>query len=547
METLARLKTMRLFASLSPASLERVAQVTTRHSYPKGSILCREDEFGETLYIIDSGEVLLRQIDLRGVEKPVGYLREGASIGEDALLLGNAFGRCMQATTDVEALRIRKQDFDRLLQQFPQMRTRLRASRVTQERLNVPTVTWLAEDEKPVLLRKRHWIVFVRNLPLPVLMLLGLALVVRLVRPSHVGLGLLLALLFAGLVPLLLFVWYYVDWQNDYYLLTTDRVIRREKIVLITESSDEAPLSKIQDTRIVYNLIGNMLGYGSLRIDTASARGTIDLDHLPDPRGMEGVISEQVRYLKWQQRQEERESIRGELLRQTGQAPAEEPPLIPEHPTQQKVGILARLQPSRPLLAARYQQADKIVWRKHWLFLFKRVWLAFPIALASLLLIGISLYTWPTQYSFPLLLISLVAWIPSFLWLLWEWEDWRNDEYILTDRAVTDVEKKPLFFAEERKQATLDMIQNVSLNIPGPLAAIFNFGDVLIQTAGPGGTISFLAVPHPAEVQREVFRRIEAFIERQRRRERDQRKAEFATWFQVYDEINRPQTPPSST
>ena len=184
------------------------------------------------------------------------------------------------------------------------------------------------------------------------------------------------------------------------------------------------------------------------------------------------------------------------MLRLTGRA-TEEPPSIPELPPTQKLGILARLRPSRPILQVRYQQADKIVWRKHWLFLFKRVWLAFPIALASLLLIGISLYTCPSQYSFPLLLVSLVVWIPASFWLWWEVEDWRNDEYILTDRMVIDVQKKPLFFAEDRKQATLDMIQNVSLNIPGPLATILNYGNVLIQTAGPGGTISFLSVPQP--------------------------------------------------
>lgn len=546
METLARLKTVRLFASLRPASLERVAQVTTRQSYPKGSMLCHEGEFGETLYIIDSGEAILRRTDLRGVDKPVGYLRKGDYMGEDALLLGDAFGHCMQATTDLEALTINKQDFDRLLQQFPQLRKRLSTSRVVRERMSVPAFSWLGEQETPVLMRKRHWIVFVRHLPLPILILLGMLLLVRLLRPWQGAFSIPLTILSVTLIPLLLVLWYLVDWQNDFYLVTSDRVIHREKVVLVHETSDEAPLNKIQDTRIAHNLIGNVLGYGNLRIDTASARGTITLDHLPDPEGMQDVIYREIKYLQWKQQQEERKSVHAEMLRLTGRAP-EEAPSIPELPPTQKLGILARLRPSRPILQMRYQQADKIVWRKHWLFLFKRVWLALPIALTSLLLIGISLYTWPSQYSFPLLLVSLVVWIPASLWLWWEVEDWRNDEYILTDRMVIDVQKKPLFFAEDRKQATLDMIQNVSLNIPGPLATILNYGNVLIQTAGPGGTISFLCVPQPSEVQNEISRRREAFTERQRARERDQRKAEFATWFQVYDEINHPQTPPSST
>jgi hypothetical protein len=109
----------------------------------------------------------------------------------------------------------------------------------------------------------------------------------------------------------------------------------------------------------------------------------------------------------------------------------------------------------------------------------------------------------------------------------------------VTDRLIIDVEKKPLFFADERKQATLDMIQNVSLRIPGPLAAVLNYGDVLIETAGPTGVFTFDGVGRPEQVQREIFRRVEAYNEAEQREQSQQRTAELSQWFQTYSKLSQ--------
>jgi len=344
-----------------------------------------------------------------------------------------------------------------------------------------------------------------------------------------------------------LVLWYLIDWQNDFYLVTTQKIIHREKRVLFYETSDEAPLAKIQDTRILRDFLGKLLGYGMMRVETASARGSIVLDHLPDPEGLQEVIFNQVRFLKWKMQQEERNAIRAELLQGTRQAAMPEIPADPPPQPQQGPGILDYLHPTRPLLQMRYQQADRIVWRKHWVYLLRRITKPLLTFLFTVAIIGYLLYLLHGQYAPPLTLVALVLWIPISGWIWWEFEDWRNDEYILTNRLILDVEKKPLFFAEERRQATLDMIQNISLHIPGPLASILNFGDVVIQTAGQAGTIYFRGVSSPAEVQSQIFSRIEAHMEAQRRREREQHKAEFSTWFQIYDELNREKPPPAST
>ncbi len=181
-------------------------------------------------------------------------------------------------------------------------------------------------------------------------------------------------------------------------------------------------------------------------------------------------------------------SIRAELLQGTKASCIPEIPATPTTPKGPGFSITA---PTRPLLQMRYQQADRIVWRKHWVYLLRRITKPLLTFLFTVAIIGYLLYLLHGQYAPPLTLVALVLWIPISGWIWWEFEDWRNDEYILTNRLILDVEKKPLFFAEERRQATLDMIQNISLHIPGPLASILNFGDVVIQTAGQAGTIYF--------------------------------------------------------
>jgi signal transduction histidine kinase len=269
------------------------------------------------------------------------------------------------------------------------------------------------------------------------------------------------------------------------------------------------------------------------------------LDHVPDPEGMQEIISRRAGYLSTRIRQGERQTIRQELLRQTGRTGADEGLPTPPAPSQQEPQkqarrFLTRLLPSRPLFALRYAQGNQVTWRKHWVFLIKHIYLALPSFLGVTVFLFILLYRWPTTYGFSLLLVLLLLWIAAFFWLWWGVEDWRNDVYILTERAVIDIVKKPLFFSEDRKQAPLDMVQNVSLRIPNPLAALLNYGDVVIQTAGPAGSLNFFGVSHPADVQREIFRRIESFNEARRRREMEQRNAELSTWFgEFYEEVYR--------
>ncbi|MBW2674833.1 MAG: PH domain-containing protein [Deltaproteobacteria bacterium] len=384
-------------------------------------------------------------------------------------------------------------------------------------------------------MRKRHWVVFLRTLLTPLLTVLALLLVVRLLRWFNVIPSPFVSSLFIGFAPAIMVLWSFMDWQNDYYLLTTTRVIHREKVPLASETLDGMPLSRIQGTNITRGAVGSLLGFGTLEIYVASAKGSIVFDYLPDPEGMRDSIAQQIALLNAQSQQREQRRIRQELLRQKDRGPSQ----IYRGPPPSGRSVL----PSQQLGKHPSDQIDQMIWRKHWAYLVKGLLLPFPLTAILTALIATNVYRWPARYSPYLLPGSLVLWIAGIIWLWWQVEDWRNDIYILTDRLIIDVERKPFSLSDERTQATLDMIQNVSLRIPGPLASLLDYGDLVIETAGPTGVFTFDGVSHPAAVQREVFRRVEAYDESQRRRERDQRTDEFSEWFHIYDELRQHQPP----
>jgi hypothetical protein len=122
------------------------------------------------------------------------------------------------------------------------------------------------------------------------------------------------------------------------------------------------------------------------------------------------------------------------------------------------------------------------------------------------------------------------------LWWLWMFDDWQNDVYQVTATRIIDVERRPLYLREQRREASLGMIQNVSLEIPGVLGNLLDYGSVTIETAG-AGAFTFDYVKDPRGVQAEIFRRVEAFQAQKRKEEADRRRTELMDWFSVYDQV----------
>jgi hypothetical protein len=194
----------------------------------------------------------------------------------------------------------------------------------------------------------------------------------------------------------------------------------------------------------------------------------------------------------------------------------------------------------RRAVGSRVVEGDVITYRKHFFSLLERIW---RVALLSLaLLAGTALVPW-----LPIAVVLLVLWLGSLGWLVWRFEDWRNDTFQLTNRYVIDIDRRPFGFGESRKQAQLDNIQNVDARRRGLFATIFNFGNVEIETAGATANIVFERIVNPSLVQSDIFQRREAYGRLKLVEEGARRRQEYAVLLDVYQQAQEQNRIPRRT
>ncbi|MGB9706500.1 MAG: PH domain-containing protein [Microgenomates group bacterium] len=104
----------------------------------------------------------------------------------------------------------------------------------------------------------------------------------------------------------------------------------------------------------------------------------------------------------------------------------------------------------------------------------------------------------PPNYLF----ISFLCWyLFTFAFVFERFLIWFFNVYILTDERVIDINFPTLLY-RDISETKIDKIQDVNIKTGGYTRSLFNFGDVLIQTAGAIPEIYFEAVPNPEQVSR---------------------------------------------
>lgn len=558
---LARLAQVPLFAGLSREQLLALAPIVARQRVAANEVVVRQGETGTSLFIVDSGEVVSIALDAKGERTPPRFFEPGDSFGETSLLVGEPRDATIRVKEAGELLRIDKDDFYRLIARHRDIWESLAVRPDVRIKLSAPRFRWLTEGEQVEWFGRKHWIVLLRDVMMPLTLWGAISvLLILLERTLSVRIaegGSLIALL--AILPWL--VWVFIDWRNDYHVVTNRRVVHAEVVLLSYQARDEAPLDKIQNISTQRGALGNSLGFAHMTITTAAGPGgRVAFRWVTQPELVTQVINEQIRRFKSRQRLRGREEIEQLLMeRLTPGAegawweyqapPKEERPRDVLSLLQRRRGCATALmetalysflmRPHLPRLGV-IEEEGSIIWRKHWVILLRQI--AAPAFLLAILclLVAYGLYRpYPGLSRLALLVVSaLIAGVLLF-WLTWGYEDWRNDIYALTRTQIIDIERMPFLFRETRRQASLDNIQDIRFVIPGFWHNLLNMGNVIIQTAGQG-QFTFDSVYDPSAVQREIFMRIEDFRQQRREEERREREHEIADWFGVYTEKQGP-------
>lgn len=110
-----------LFTGLCEEELRLIGTVAVRRRYSRGAVVFFEHEPGDTLYIIEDGQVRIYRLAEDGREKTLTLLSSGDFFGEMALIDDEPRSAIAEATDPSVLLAIHKRDFHKLIQSQPHM------------------------------------------------------------------------------------------------------------------------------------------------------------------------------------------------------------------------------------------------------------------------------------------------------------------------------------------------------------------------------------------------------------------------------------------
>jgi len=338
-------------------------------------------------------------------------------------------------------------------------------------------------------------------------------------------------------VMILWLAWIVIDWRNDFFIVTNKRVVWIEKVVMIYESRQEAPLSTIMSVGMNRSRIGSVLGFADVVVMTYV--GTIRFQKLAHAESVASLIESywhrsalrdsreeaQVMALKL----DEKLDLPGSIGEQTrvGATRAVEP----ETQTFEKEpGFFAWL--FSDFIRLRFDSGGAITYRKHWFVLIKNIWL--PLLLMLLSLAGLVARLGGMLAFLPItsaLLVFLLVLFGFFAWAVYQYADWRNDIFQVTLDQIIDIDRKPLGKIR-RRSAPLENILSIEYERLGFWGFLFNFGTVYITVGNM--KLSFDHVYNPSEVQQDVFYRMGERLEKIRQFKIESERDRFSEWISSY-------------
>ncbi len=531
-------KRIHLFRDVDDQKLNMAANVLAINplstaTYQPNQSIFRQDDDSDFFYIISDGQVSLSCLPNNAHPTgKLGTLDDGDYFGEEVLESNWPRQVSAEATTETTLLRISVDDFIEILKIIPTLGQRLQLILNSSRLLMRIDFSWREENEAIRFVSRRHMIVLLRMLLAPVAA--GL-LFVPATGLLDVALNLLITqviFIITILACLAWLVWNYVDWTNDYYVITNQRVVFQEKIVLLYESRQESPLWYVQSTLIHRSQLAIWFGFGNVEIRTLY--GTILFRDIPMPDQVSAFIQQQQMRAQFQQRRMGIKEIRDYLDNRLKTGP-ERPPLP-----------MAKSPPPKPdpfqafistVFHLRYVSGKTIIYRTHWWNLVQRTWLP------SLLLFGlVMVFLFSALSRFSAISAQATCGVLFLLtaillgWWGYQYWDWHNDIYLITPDQVVDLYKKP-FGQEDRMAAPIKNIQSISYKRLGLTGQFLNFGTVYIRVGDR--QLTFDDVYKPSDVQRELFHALAKAKADEKKKEAEDRKKELGDWYDAFTKVQQ--------
>ena len=539
---IAFLKKIHLFHGLGEEELAVIATELEEFQYPKGAVIFQQGGKADSFYLIYGGSVrIMRTVNRK--EYQLALLTKEDYFGEMALVAKRPRSATVTALADTSLLVLSRADFEKLFKKNPQLGLNMAVAIRSRELAQRLRFKWLRTDEVVYFLARKHVVILLQNIGLPIFLLL----VPLFLFYAWFAIVDSLVVVIAAVVSLIALAawiaWLIIDWGNDYYIVTNQRVVWLEKVVGIYDSRQESALSTVLSVGVEANPLGRILDYGDVIVRTFVGR--IPFSHVDHPNQAARMIEEYWMRTRSAAVSMEKEAMKDELRKKLGipipPKPKSEFDAPVAAPPARRSSLLRLL--GANTLKLRYESGDTVIYRKHWVVLVLEAWMPVLGMIATLILFIqrlVQLALSPTEAFISLSGgITVDVWSGAVFmillvfigWFIYRVMDWSNDQFIVNAEQIIDVDREP-FGTEKRNAAQLENILGTEYQRIGILGNIFNFGTVYITV---GGTkLAFENVLDPAAVQSDINRR---FAARRAKNERDKvakERERMAEWLATY-------------
>jgi len=536
------LNEIHLFSLLDDQQIAGVARLFSEITLKPDEDFISEVNSGSIFFIVMEGEVSVGRKVENDEDNQFDILVPGDFFGEEALLNNLNSPVTITALTPTRLICLDSDLFNHLVSKFPQIKSSLIKIINSRQFAQKHHFDWLNKEEVIFQVRQKHitYLLLVQLFPSFLCLLAIIALIFGVYNFSNLitrDISLILGGLFL-FVGIGWSIWGWIDWGNDYYIITNQRVVWIEKVIWLYESRVEAPLNTITAVNVRTSFLGRLLGYGDIFVTTYV--GKVPLRLVGEPNQMAAMIEgywhrAQKSHLRNQQ--DELERAIGQIINPKESQGAYVPKSIP----QVDAWTFKELTPWEKyfgnILHMRFEQGMIITYRKHWINLIKRT--LKPLLIGLILFLGISVYTalFVLDYieflsplwvdPFGIILIILVV----FPWWLYNYVDWRNDIYQLTEENIFDIERKP-FGTELKKSASLENILSLEHERPGFLGYLLNVGKVIVNVGD--SKLLFLDVHEPAHIQQDIFNRMHMLRAKREKAEIGRERDRIVSLLEIY-------------
>jgi CRP-like cAMP-binding protein len=501
------------FMQLNEGDRQRLVREFDLISLIPDQVLFRRGEEADAFYLVLEGRLTLTHEKNRRVVNET-QLKKGDPVGEEAFIRAESYRSTVTAESDVILLRIHGDRLRDLVDQYPRLAGCRSLFSGTVQLSRIAKLDWLSRDERLVILTRRHSFFFIARAFAPiVIVLIGLILLLLNLRgilsfpqPTLVALAVCMA------AALLWVFWAGLDWSNDYYILTTRRLVRVDRTAGVFDRREEVPLGNIMAVEMTTTAFGKMYGFADIISRTYNT--PVVWHGIANPELYMAFIQLMVERAKSNHAELEMDAMQSALGRQIDGETDETGGQIVDEP-------VTGLKISPP-----------VTFRKHWIILFQKTWFPFTFGMAGIfILLGGLSKRLTVPLSEPIKWLLGVAVVIFFIWYLFRFLDWSNDIYQVTSDQIMDVKRTPLG-REDRKTAMLENILSINYRRRGLLGVLLNYGTVNIQVGTE--SLVFDYVRDPSGVQREIFLRMAERQNALRQADIDSERDRMSQWITAY-------------